>query len=146
MDVKSLVRQRVPGRPDGTVVSELVDVMEFAVDRLGEGEWIETRPQITERLQGRPIDACSRQETIEGRLRGVVDTAEARTDAGLPAEFHRGLEEIHHQAQLVAVKIVDRRERGWRIVAVPAQELPDVRIVFLLDMRIVVLLIGPPRG
>ena len=80
--MKSLVRQRVPGRPDGTVVSELVDVMEFAVDRLGEGEWIEARPQITERLQGRPIDACSRQETIEGRLRGVVDTADPHIDIG----------------------------------------------------------------
>ena len=46
----------------------------------------------------------------------------------------------------MAVEIVDRGLRLTRVTAIPAQELPHMRPILLLGVRVVVLLVGAPAG
>ncbi len=127
-------------------VGEAMDLGEFLVDRLGKGKGIYALAKLLQRRDGGRVHPLRRRQVIEGSLRGVVAPGEAGTAADLADQFPRWLKQIHHEAELVAVEVVDRGKRLGRIVPVPAQELPDVRPVLLLDGRIVVFLVGAPAG
>ena len=81
-------------------------------------------------------------DAIQGSLRRAVDTAEAAADPRLLDELHRGQPQILQQPQ-IRIQRVERGERGRRVIAVVAHQLADVGPVFLLDMRVVVLLVRP---
>ncbi len=109
------------------MVRQAVDPGEFRLDRLGEGEGVQPLAQMLERLQGVEVGVRRGQEPIEGRLRTIVFALEAGADADIAQELHGRLEEIHHEAQLVAVELVEEREGVGGVKARPAEELADVR-------------------
>jgi hypothetical protein len=88
-------------------VSQAIDPLKFAVDGDRQGKGIQAVAQTLQGPElGRIADACG-QEPIQGCLRAIIRPMEPRTDPRFADEFHGGLEEIHHQAQLVAVEIID---------------------------------------
>ena len=93
-------------------------------------------------MQLRLVAARARPQPIERGLRAIVGALEPGADALLAPQLHRGLEQIHHQAQFVAVEIIEQADGGWAVVAVPANQLADVGPVLLLDVGVIVLLVG----
>ena len=82
---------------------------------------------------------------LERRLGSVVAAPHARADALLGHQFHRGQKQILQQPE-VRIHRVDGGQGGFRVIAHVAEDLADMRPVFLLDMGVVVFLVGPaPR-
>ena len=106
---------------DRAAVRQLVDVLELSFDSVGENKWIQAPPAALEGQQCRAIHAFRSEEAVQRGLGAVVDPADARAHPGLALEFHRGLEQVHHQAELVPVKVVHRRKSLGGLVAIPPQ-------------------------
>ncbi len=65
MDLEALVGERMAGTPDRSPVRQLVDVAEFPLDHLGQGERIQTGTQPLQRRQVGAIDAVGGAEPIQ---------------------------------------------------------------------------------
>jgi hypothetical protein len=98
---------------------------------------------MLERWEGAGVGALGSQEPIEGRLRAIVFALEARPDPDFAQQLHGGLEEMHHEAQLIAGELVEEGQGLRGVKARPAEELAHVRPVFLFDVGIIVFLVGP---
>ncbi len=85
-------------------------------------------------------------ETIQGSRRLVVDPPGPGAHSLPTDQLHRGLEEVHHQSQFIAIEIVHESHGGGGVQAVPADQPAHVGPVLLLDVGVVVLLVGPTAG
>ena len=107
------------------VIGEAVDQREFPVDGLGKGKGVETLPERLQRRDGGRIGVRRGGQAVEGRWGGIVPPGESGAAPDLPDEFHGGLKQVHHEAELVAVEVVDGGDGLGGVVAVPAHELAD---------------------
>src|ERR1700730_18106595 len=127
-------------------VCETVDAAEFSVDHLGESKRIPPVPELLQRGYLRGVTHSGGHEAIQRGLRAIVAAREPGAAPDLAHELHRGLKEIHHQPELVAIELIDGVQ-GWRrVIAVPPQQFADVGPYLLLNMRIVVFLVRAPAG
>jgi len=134
------------GREHRAMTSQVPDALQFLPDLTGELKGVGA---VSQRLQfsDLPRVSLSRcQEALQGGLRSIIEALEAGADPDGLDQAHRGLKEVHPEAQLVAVEGVDGFQGLRGIVAVPAQELAHMGPVLLLDVGIVVLLIGAAAG
>jgi len=141
VDLKSLVGEWRARAGLVAPVCQLVDTVEFPLNRGSQGERIQTGSELLEGLQLSAVRVVGSEEAIQRSLRAIIDSPEPRADAHLANKLHRGLKEIHHEAELVPVEIIDGFEGCRGIIPLPAQELADVGPVFLLHVGIIVFLI-----
>ena len=89
--------------------------------------------------------ASAHASTRSSGVRGVIAATEAGADAALLDQLHRGEKQVLQQAQLL-VEPIDRGERRRRVIPHVAQQLPHVRPILLLDVRVIVLLVRAPAS
>ena len=89
--------------------SQALDALEFLLDGSGKRKWIKT---IAQQFHGGGLFAApaAGEDSLQRRLRGVIDARQPRTDSGLALELDRGQEQVLEQAQFVAVEFVDCRQ------------------------------------
>jgi len=108
-------------------VCETVDAAEFSVDHLGKGKGIPPVPELLQRGYLYGVTHSGGHEAIQWGLRAIVAAREPGAAPDLAHELHRRLKEIHHQPEFVAIELIDGVQ-GWRrVIAVPPQQLADVR-------------------
>jgi hypothetical protein len=101
------------------MIREGEDGLELPVDRLGEGEGIET---IAERDEGGDLGAVdlgvgARLHALQRGARGIVASAQPGADALFADELDGRQEEVLEQTELVGVEGVDGGESRARVVA-----------------------------
>ena len=80
---------------------------------------------------------------MQGSFGSIVGFDGARLDALLLDEFDGREKEIHEQTPFGGVKVIEQWDDGRIVKALIPSILTDVRPVFPLDMRIIVLVIFP---
>src|SRR5579884_2207291 len=113
--------------------------------RRGQGAGSSLVAKLLHRRDGGGVGAPRRCQAVEGRLRSVVVSGEAGAVADLADGFHGRLKQGHHEAELVAVEVVEGSERLGRVVPVPAQERADVRPLFCSMWALSSFVWGQPR-
>jgi len=137
---------RASGREHRAMTSQAPDVLEFLTDPSGEFKGVAVVSQSLQDSEGFRVSSLGVEEMVQGGLRGIIEALEAGADPDGLDQAHRGLKEVHPEAQLVAVEVVHGLQGLRGIVAVPAQELAHMGPVLLLNVGIVVLLVGPAAG
>jgi hypothetical protein len=108
-------------------VCQAVDAAELSVDRLRKSKRIQAGPKLLQHGDLRGVTCSGGHEPIQRGLGTVIATPEPGADADFSGEFHRGLEQVHHEPELMAVEVIHRLEGLWGVIPIPAQELADVR-------------------
>ena len=83
------------------MIGEGEDGLELPVDRLGEGEGIQTIAEGDERVDLGLVDLRAGEDALQGRAWGIVASAEPGADALFAHELDGGQEEVLEQAELV---------------------------------------------
>ena len=123
---------------------EPVAALELLLDGVGEHEGIQPVPLASELGGDLGANVWAREDPLQRCLRGIVAAPDARADPHLGEQLDRGQEEILQEPQLVTVQGVDRGLSHRAVVTHVAQELADTSAVLLLDVRVIILLVGPP--
>src|SRR5579875_1393374 len=135
------------GRGGGRRVGGVLGAVAMGGKAMGRGEGAGSSlvAKLLHRRDGGGVGAPRRCQAVEGRLRSVVVSGEAGAVADLADGFHGRLKQGHHEAELVAVEVVEGSERLGRVVPVPAQERADVRPLFCSMWALSSFVWGQPR-
>jgi hypothetical protein len=76
------------------------------------------------------VSAGHVHEPIQGSARLIVPSGFARALVERGDELDRRLEQVHVQSQLMGVEVIESQNGRRCLVAVPADELADMRPVF----------------
>ena len=113
------------------------DLFEFLIDPFGKLKRVQ---MISEGLQFQELSLIGKiktQETIQRRLRLVISPGSSRSFPHHSLPFHRRLEKVHPQPELICIKGIHRIKRGQGVIAIPTDELTDMSPVLLLDMGVI---------
>ena len=124
------------------MIREGVESRQLPVDPRREGKRVLGRVEVRQVGDLRGIGVRAGLHAFKGRLRRPVLPAHAAADARLLDELDRRQPQILEQPH-VGIESVEPFERRRRIIADVADELADVRPVFLFDVGVVVFLVRP---
>ena len=119
--------------------------LQSGVELPAELERVEALIQSVERLARFGLEDAGSAEALVRRLGAIIDAPDAAADADARDELLHRLEEVHVQPQ-ETIHHAEGRVGGLGGVAIIADPATDDGAVLLLDVRAVVLPIGPPPG